>query len=178
MLRRLINLLIIYFFRASQYNYSYKMLYYRQNLSLVNTPELLYIILASSIINQLGGDIINKLINLRLKYLNSSYKIKIKYYKNSTYNINIIFNRVYLSNIQVRALRIKLEYTFSKYISSTYITASIVLDIFLLARNLYSRDLAKPRSTNYLAGGRKFFDSENILQISIDRLAEKVILFN
>ena len=35
---------------------------------------------------------IYKVINLRLKYLNSGYKIKMKYYKNLTYNIDIKFH--------------------------------------------------------------------------------------
>ncbi|XTI93966.1 hypothetical protein V2W45_1188595, partial [Cenococcum geophilum] len=55
----------------------------------------------------------HKAINLRLEYLNSSYKIKIKCYKNSTYNTNIIFNRVYLLNATVRTVYNKIEYIFS-----------------------------------------------------------------
>ncbi len=40
LLRRVVDLLIIYFLGASQYNYGYKMLFYRWNLSSVNTSEL------------------------------------------------------------------------------------------------------------------------------------------
>ena len=106
-------------------------------------PNLQYVILALGLVNQIGRETIYKLINLRLKYLNRSYKIKIKYSKNLTYNVNIIFNQVYIINTQIRALYKKIEAMFSKYMPSTYIIASIVLDIFLLTQNIFTRDLAK-----------------------------------
>ena len=43
------------------------------------------------------------------------------------------------------ALRVKLEDAFSKQMSSAHLIASTVPDMFLLARNLYTTDLAKPR---------------------------------
>jgi len=97
--RYIINPLIIYFLGASQYNYVYKILFYRWNLTSINTPELQRAILASGLVNWLGKSASNKAIDLGLEHLNGSYKIKIKCYKNFTYNINIIFDRVYLSNI-------------------------------------------------------------------------------
>ena len=146
-LRHFINPLIIYFFSASQHNYSYKILFYEQNLSLVNTPKLQYIILSSRLINQLSRATIYKAINLRLKYLNSSYKIKIKCYKNLTYNVDIIFNWVYLLNTQVRALYKRLEAIFGEYIPRAYTTAAAIPDMFLLAYTLFTLDLAKLWST-------------------------------
>ena len=83
-----------------------------------------------------------KAVNLRLEYLNSSYKIEIKYYKNSTYNTNIIFNRVCLLNAMVRTVRSKIEYTFSEEILGAYTRASTELDIFLLTYIIYLSNLA------------------------------------
>ncbi|XTI95264.1 hypothetical protein V2W45_1212426, partial [Cenococcum geophilum] len=83
-----------------------------------------------------------KAVNFRLKYLNSSYKIKIKYYKNSTHNTNIIFNRVCLLNATVRTVRGKIKHIFSKEILSTYPQASIELNMYILAYIIYLSNLA------------------------------------
>ncbi len=58
----------------------------------VNLPKLQYAILSSGLINWLKILDKYKAINLGLKHLNGNYKIEIKCYKNSTYNIDIIFN--------------------------------------------------------------------------------------
>ncbi|XTI84381.1 hypothetical protein V2W45_1206597, partial [Cenococcum geophilum] len=78
-----------------------------------------------------------KAINLRLEYLNSSCKIEIKCYKNSTYNTNIIFNRVYLLNATVRMVRSKIKHTFSEEMLGAYTRASTKLNIFLLTYTIY-----------------------------------------
>jgi len=57
--------------------------------------------------------------------------------------MDIIFNRVYLSNTWVRALRKKVKAILSKYMPGTYTTATILLDIFLLAYTLFTLDLAE-----------------------------------
>jgi hypothetical protein len=49
--RRVINPLIIHFLGASQYNYAHKILFYRWNLTSVNTPELQHTILTSNLVN-------------------------------------------------------------------------------------------------------------------------------
>ena len=162
MLRHFINPLIIYLFSASQHNYGREMLFYWWNLSLVNIPELQYAILSSRLINWLSRATIYKAINLGLKYLNSSCKIKIKYYKNLTHNADIIFNRVCLLNTWVRALRKRLEAIFSEYMPRSYTTTIVLPDMFLLTYTLFTLDLAKPRSTKQLAS-IKFFNSSNIL---------------
>ena len=98
----------------------------------VNSPKLQYIILSSKLVNWLRAPDKHKAINLRLKYLNKSYKIEIKCYKNSTYNTDIIFNQVYLLNTAVKILRSKIEYIFSKEISSAHTQAKADLNIFTL----------------------------------------------
>jgi hypothetical protein len=69
-----------------------------------------------------------------------------KCYKNLTYNIDIIFNRVCLSNTWVRALRKRVEAIFSEHMPGAYTTAAALPDIFLLAYTLFTLDLAEPRS--------------------------------
>ena len=64
----------------------------------VNSPELQYVILSFGLVNWLKTPDKYKAINLGLEYLYKSCKIKIKYYKNLTYNMDIIFNQVYLFN--------------------------------------------------------------------------------
>ncbi|XTI87264.1 hypothetical protein V2W45_1208257, partial [Cenococcum geophilum] len=87
----------------------------------------------------------HKAINLRLKYLNSSYKIEIKCYKNSTHDTNIIFNRVCLLNAMVRIVRGKIKYIFSEEILGAYTRAFTELNIFLLTYTIYLSNLAIPR---------------------------------
>ena len=93
-----------------------------------------------------------KAVNLRLEYLNGSYKIKIKCYKNSTYNTNIIFNRVCLLNATVRTVYSKMEYIFSKEMLGTYTRASTELNIFLLTYIIYLSNLAILQGPRQLVG--------------------------
>jgi hypothetical protein len=97
------------------------------------------------VINWLRSPNTYKAVNLRLEYLNSSCKIEIKYYKNSTYNTNIIFNRVYPLNAIVRTVCSKIEYIFSEEILGAYTRASIELNMFLLTYTIYLSNLAIPR---------------------------------
>lgn len=178
LLRRLVDPLIIYFFGASQYNYGHEMLFYRWNLSHVNAPELQHSILASGLVNWHGRDTTHKPIDLGLEHLNGSCKIEMKCYKNSTHDIDIIFDRVCLTNTWIRELRTSIEDTFGQYMPSNHSTESTILDIFSLARTLISGDLAEPRNTEQLAGLGFIFESEDILRIGMDRVSEKVDLFN
>ena len=132
-LQQLINPLIIFFFNTLQYNYSQKMLFYQWNLILVNSPKLQYAILFSGLVNWLRAPNKHKAINLRLEHLNKSCKIKIKYYKNSTYNTNIIFNQVCLLNMTVKMLYSKIEYIFSEEMLGAYIQVKADLNMFTLA---------------------------------------------
>ena len=99
-------------------------------------------------------------------------------YKNSIYNVNIIFDRVYFSNIWIRALRVKLEKIFREFINGVYIFRSIIIIIFSFTRILVVGDFNAPRRIEDLSVRKQIFDSEDILRIKIDRLAEKVTYFN
>ena len=144
LLRRLVNLLILVFFGAAQYNYGREMLFYRQNLTSVNSSELQHAILASRLVNQPSVADTYKPIDLGLKHLNYGCKIEMKCYKNSTYNVDIVFDRVCLSNAQVRELYTKLKQSFGAYMPNFHTSTSALLDMFSLARTLFSSDLAKP----------------------------------
>ena len=146
LLRRLVDLLIVVFFGATQHNYGREMLFYRWNLTSVNSSELQHAILASRLVNQPSVADTYKPIDLRLKHLNCGYKNEIKCYKNSTYNVDIVFDCVCLSNAQVRELRTKLEQSFSTYMPNFHTSISALLDMFSLARTLFSSNLAKLRN--------------------------------
>ncbi len=65
-----------------------------------------------------------------LEYLNKAVKIKMKCYKNSTHDINFTFNRVCTTNLTVRTLCSKLEYTFREDILGTHSTTNTSSNIF------------------------------------------------
>lgn len=124
-------------------------------------------ILASGLVNWHGRATTHKAIDLGLEHLNGSCKIEMKCYKNSTHDVDIIFNRVCLTNAWVRLLRAKLEEAFGENMSTT---ANAQLDMFLVARTLFVGDLAGPRSPEELASFPKAFDSFDILQVGMAKL--------
>jgi len=178
LLRRLVDPLIVVFFGAGQHNYGKEMLFYRWLLSPVNTDELQRAILASGLVNWVGRDTTHKPIDLSLEHLNGSCKIEMKCYKNSTHDVDTIFNRVCLSNSWIRTLREKIEDTFGTENPGKHTNADATLDIFVLARNLFVDGLAEPRNQQQLASLSDVFDSQDIFQVGMDKLAEKVDAFN
>jgi len=175
-LRRIVDPLIIAFFGAGQQNYGREMLFYRWNLhSSVNSDELQYAILASGLVNWSGRRDTFKAIDLGLEHLNGYCKTEMTCYKNSTTDIDLIFNRVCLSNTFVGEVRTKLEATFGKHMSGEHTVMDAILDMFSLARNLYGSHLAAPRDH-----GRpeEPFDSPNIFQEGVDVLEDRVRDFN
>ena len=101
LLQHLVDSFIVFFFDVRQHNYDNEMLFYQWNLLSVNASELQHAILISDLMNWSKREITYKLINLRLEHLNNNYKIKMKCYKNSIYNVNLIFDHVCLSNTWV-----------------------------------------------------------------------------
>jgi hypothetical protein len=154
------------------------MLYYRWNLSPVNTPELQRAILASGLVNWQGKSASHKAIDLGMEHLNANCKIEMKSYKNSTHDIDVSFDRVCLTNTWVRFLRSKLEGVFGRPISGSHTSASTALEVFSLARSLFTSDLSRPRSAEQLAGFSSFYDSPDILDEGVKRLEEKIKRFN
>ena len=142
MLRRVVDPLVVVFFGAGQHNYGREMLYYRWLLSDVNTPELQHAILAAGLVNWPGRATADKPIDLSLEHLNAG---DMDCYKNSTHDVDIIFDRVCLCNTFTRELRQHMESAFSPYIPDAHNTPSAVLDMFSLARSLFSSKLAARR---------------------------------
>ena len=176
MLRRLVDPLAVVFFGAAQHNYGREMLFYRWHLSAVNSLELQHAILASGLVNWPGRSTTHKPIDLGLEHLNCSCKIEMKCYKNSTYDTDTVFDQVCLCNTWVRELRDKLEGSFGTYMPGNHTIASAVLDMFSLARSLFTSDLAEPRRLDELTGS--FFDSEDIFKAGMSILANRVETFN
>ena len=100
---------------------------------LVNLPELQHAILSSGLINWLGALDKHKAINFGLKHLNGNCKIEIKCYKNFTYDTDIMFDQVCLSNMAVRMLHSKMKYIFGEEMSGAHMQAKADLNIFTLA---------------------------------------------
>lgn len=178
LLRRLVDPLIVVFFGAAQHNYGIEMLFYRWNLSPVNSPELQHAILASGLVNWPGRPTTHKPIDLSLEHLNGSCKIEMKCYKNSTHDLDITFNRVCLSNTWVRALRDKVEGVFGEDMPGHHTIADAALDMFLLAHTLFISELAEPRSADLLASSTQPFDSSDIFDVGMKVLPKYVSIFN
>jgi hypothetical protein len=178
LLRRVVDPLIVMFFGASQHNYGMEMLFYRWLLSPVNSPQLQHAILASGLVNWLGREKSHKPIDLSLEHLNGACKIEMKCYKNSTHDIDTIFNRVCLTNTWVRALREKLEEAFGQPQSGQHTLANAIQDMFLVANNIFASDLAEPRSEAQLASFPNMFNSFDIRAEGMKSLARNVVKFN
>jgi len=178
LLRRLVDPLIIYFFGASQHNYGHEMLFYRWLLSPANSDELQRSILSSGLVNWPGQATTFKPIDLGLEHLNGACKIELKCYKNSTHDVDLVLDRICLTNTWNRELRAKIEERFGTYVSGNHSTASAMYDMFSLARKLFNDDLGAPRPPNRLAGLGRVFDSEDIMKTGVNRVVEKVALFN
>jgi hypothetical protein len=175
-MRRLVDPLLVFFLGASQHNYGREMLYYRWNLSAVNTPELQHAILASGLVNWLGKASSHKAIDLSLEHLNCNCKIEMKCYKNSTHNTDIIFNRVCLTNTWLRALRSRMETIFGEDNSGAHTTDPCQLDIFALARNVFEGGFARPRNPSLQR--KNSYLSEDIRSLGMKALYPKVEWFN
>ena len=176
LLRRMVDPLIVLFFGSGQYNYGREMLYYRWQLSPVNTPELQRAILASGLVNWPGRSNSHKPIDLSLEHLNCGCKIEMQCYKNSTHDVDMIFDRVCLCNTWIRNLRQSLESVFGVFMPDAHIAASAVLDMFSLARRLLASDLAAPRSGDLIHG--EAFESVDVLQNGVTDLHLRVETFN
>lgn len=105
LLRRVVDLLIVVFFGASQSNYGQEMLYYRWHLSSDNTPELQRAILSSGLVNWSGRAGSFKPIDLAVKHLNCNCKLDLRNNKNSTHDIGVVFQRAALCDTWLREVR-------------------------------------------------------------------------
>ena len=66
-----------------------------------------------------------------------------KCYKNSTHNVDIIFNQICLFNIWVKALHKKIKAIFGKHMPGIYIIAAALPDMFLFVYALFILNLAE-----------------------------------
>lgn len=175
-LRRLVDPLIIMFFGMGQINYGREMLFYRWNLSSVNTPELQRAILSSGLVNWTGKADSYKPIDLSLEHLNNHCKTEINSYKNSTRDVDLIFDRVCLCNTRIRQLRDTLERALSILQNEAHTTMKADVDIFALARVLYNDNLGKPRAPNEISS--IVSHTADIIRDGAIDLGDKVTAFN
>lgn len=177
MLRRMVDPLIVVFFGASQHNYGREMLHYRWNLSSANTPLLQQAILSSGLVNWLGRESTFKPIDLALEHLNGHCKLDLRNFKNSTHDIEIVFQRTALCSTFVRDVRNQLESVFGETMSGSHTSADAVPDMYLLAWTLFIGGFAEASKNNTRAASR-MFDSLDIIQAGMDVLEERVDQFN
>jgi hypothetical protein len=142
MLRCMVDPLIVVFFGLSQTNYGREMLYYRWNLSSANTPQLQRAILSSGLVNWVGRESTFKPIDLALEHFNCHCKLDLQNFKNSTHDIEIVFQRTALCNTWIRDLRVHFEGLFGESISGAHTSAAAISDMFLLAWTLFVVALA------------------------------------
>jgi hypothetical protein len=178
LLRYVVDPLIIVFFGAAQYNYGREMLFYRWNLTQVNTPELQRAILSSGLVNWPGNSTTFKPIDLGLEHLNGSTKIEMNCYRNSTHDFDLILSRVSLSNNKIRQLRAKLEDAFGNTMSDAHTTAKVVQEMFLVASNVFIGDLAEPRDDIQLRSFPHLFDSHDIKEGGMAIIEKQIKQFN
>jgi hypothetical protein len=177
MLRRMVDPLIVVFFGASQYNYGREMLYYRWHLSSANTPLLQRAILASGLVNWMGRESTFKPIDLALEHLNCYCKVDLRNFKNSTHDIEIVFQRTALCATWIRDVRNQLERQFGETMSGSHTSAAAVPDMYLLAWTLFIGGYAEPTTVDPRAASH-MFNSVDIIQAGMDVLEERVDQFN
>ena len=137
MLRRMVDPLIVVFFGAAQHNYGREMLHYRWNLSRANTSELQQAILAIGVVNWLGRESTFKPIDLALEHLNLHCKLDLRNFKNSTHDIEVVFQQTALCNTWLRDVRRQFESTFGEPMSGAHTSSQAVPDIFYLTWSLF-----------------------------------------
>jgi hypothetical protein len=128
-------------------------------------------------VNWLGRPSTFKPIDLSLEHLNCNCKIALRNFKNSTHNIELVFQRTALCSAWLRGLRDRLEDVYGEAMSAAHTSAAAIPDTFLLAWTLFNGGYAVARDNNTLAQLR-MFDSCNVMQLGIDALEERVDTFN
>jgi hypothetical protein len=175
LMRRNVEPLAVSFFGAGQFKYGHEMLYYRWLLSPACAPELQKAILASGLVNMSARPDGHKATDLLQEHLNLEIATSLKNFKNSTHDIDAVFNRMCLTNTWIKTVRTKLEGEFGQSRKPNHTTASTAMDMFSLGRKLYLSKFAAPRKTNRPS---VMFDSRDIKTIGVDGLMAGVVKFN
>jgi hypothetical protein len=176
MLRRMVDPLIVVFFGAAQHNYGREMLHYRWNLSRANTSELQQAILSSGLVNWLGRESTFKPIDLALEHLNLHCKLDLRNFKNSTHDIEVVFQRTALCNTWLRDVRRQFESTFGEPMSGAHTSSQAVPDMFYLAWSLFVGGYTQAAARDSAAANS--FDSSDIFEAGMSVMEERVDQFN
>lgn len=139
------------------------------------TLELQQAILASGLVDWLGRRTTFKPIDHSLKHFNGANNIKMKCYKNSTYDIDIIFNRVYTSTTSIHAIRSTLKTQFGGNMPGTHTIIDKSNYIFNRAYRIWFDGPIVPRREPLPTG---LFESKNIFTRGTNLMVAKVSHFN
>ncbi|TEY13525.1 hypothetical protein BOTCAL_3082g00010 [Botryotinia calthae] len=181
-MRRMVDPLILLFWGAGQVKYGREMLYYKWLLTPhVCSPELQHGILASSLVNWLGELWTHKAIDLMQEHMNLGCQIDMQCHKNSTHDIDKIFDRVCLTNTSQRIIRKMVEDAFGETMSGAHTTRSTEKDILSLATRLARDNRADPK---LIGSGKGVYLSEdlwenggNILETKFNMNSSSLIWF-
>lgn len=134
-------------------------------------------ILLSGLVNWVGLDTTFKPIDLALEHLNCNCKIDLRNAKNSTHDIELVFQRTALCNKWLRGLRNCFENLYGEAMSSAHTFSAAISDMFLLAWTIYTGGYATARAASSLTSSA-MLDSNDVFGIGMELLEEKVDQFN
>ncbi|KAL2753605.1 hypothetical protein ACRALDRAFT_2111750, partial [Sodiomyces alcalophilus JCM 7366] len=121
-------------------NYSPEILYFTWLLKVANNHAR-DTVLKGGIIRYITTGSRYKAINLLLKYINALYILDIKHYKNSTYNINVTFERLTLNGNYITIIRKSIKELLRSKLIGKYTIASTALDIISYIIKLYNNSI-------------------------------------
>jgi hypothetical protein len=174
----MVDPLIIHFYGAGQRNYGKEMLYYRWLLSPACTLELQRAILTSGLVNWSGTARSFKPIDQGQEHHNLQIATSLKNFKNSTHDIDIVFDRLCLTNTAIASVRSQLETTFGEYMPGDHTVANTRLDSLMLAKDIYNMKLTRPRQRAELQLFSSFFASKDIQKEGMNTIHTHVDTFN
>jgi len=152
---------------------------YRLIASSATTPELKLAILSNSLVNLRGKEDSWQEVDLFLEHLNLELKRQLWARKNSTFDVDLLFETTALNGPYCAKIRTVIESQFGEYTNARHQLKSAADDIHMLAYELSYRSIRKSSSSrsskftapDYLSDGIERFINEKRLQ----RFNERVI---
>ena len=180
LIKRVIGICCFLFEGSRQCRYALEMLHlYRLIASSATTPELKLAILSNSLVNLRGKEDSWQEVDLFLEHLNLELKRQLWARKNSTFDVDLLFETTALNGPYCAKIRTVIESQFGEYTNARHQLKSAADDIHMLAYELSYRSIRKSSSSrsskftapDYLSDGIERFINEKRLQ----RFNERVI---
>jgi hypothetical protein len=178
LIRHAVDPLIVHFIGAGQSKYSREMLYYRWLLGPACDPVLQRAVLVTGIVNWGRKPNGHKATDLMQEHLNLEVATSLKKFKNSSHDVDIVFDRMCLTNTWMKALRSQLEREFGQSRNPEHVTTTSARDMFLLGRQLMKLGLTGIRTGLSDTTKERMFDSKDIKMLGMRNLAAQTQKFN